>query len=275
MAPNPQPPRRGDAGDHPDATRLRGWIDLAVGLALFAAGAIALTVTHDAFTGARTSFLVTWAPLVVGGLTAARGIWRLVRTPPTGVPFGLVPRGLGYKSFVAWRYLLDAKTRVTPLTRRMLSGGLFVFAVAVVLRGAGLDGGRAGVESPLWLIEVSALAFIGAVIFTGVLRYSKPALIVCLIGVALMLLSWLATKLVALPRLPLVHLDPDQVITVLQVSNGTQIGGAVLAGVAMFFGTLRAFFTFFTTVPIGGVWIGTAALVMVLSVMSGFESDLR
>ncbi|MBA3538265.1 MAG: ABC transporter permease, partial [Deltaproteobacteria bacterium] len=31
----------------------------------------------------------------------------------------------------------------------------------------------------------------------------------------------------------------------------------------------------FTTVPIGGVWIGTAALVLVLSVMSGFESDLR
>ncbi|HET9989177.1 MAG TPA: ABC transporter permease, partial [Kofleriaceae bacterium] len=33
--------------------------------------------------------------------------------------------------------------------------------------------------------------------------------------------------------------------------------------------------TFFTTVPIGGVWIGTSALVCVLAVMSGFESDLR
>ena len=38
----------------------------------------------------------------------------------------------------------------------------------------------------------------------------------------------------------------------------------------MFFGVLRAYFTFFTTVPIGGVWIGTSALVMVLAVMSGF-----
>jgi lipoprotein-releasing system permease protein len=34
-------------------------------------------------------------------------------------------------------------------------------------------------------------------------------------------------------------------------------------------------FTFFTTVPLVGVWIGTGALVCVLSVMSGFESDLR
>ena len=53
------------------------------------------------------------------------------------------------------------------------------------------------------------------------------------------------------------------------------IVGIVFAVLAMFFGMLRAFFTFFTTVPIGGVWIGTMALVCVLSVMSGFESDLR
>lgn len=48
-----------------------------------------------------------------------------------------------------------------------------------------------------------------------------------------------------------------------------------LAGLALFFGVLRLSFTFFTVVPLGGVWIGTGALVCVLSVMSGFESDLR
>ncbi len=37
----------------------------------------------------------------------------------------------------------------------------------------------------------------------------------------------------------------------------------------------RFFFSFFTTVSIGGVTIGTMALVIVLSVMSGFETDLR
>jgi hypothetical protein len=40
------------------------------------------------------------------------------------------------------------------------------------------------------------------------------------------------------------------------------IGGGVLSGVAMLFGVLRAYFTFFSTVPIGGVWIGTAALIV-------------
>src|SRR5262249_45456067 len=55
----------------------------------------------------------------------------------------------------------------------------------------------------------------------------------------------------------------------------TTLCGFFLAGLATFFGFLRAFFTFFTTVPIGGVWIGTMALVMVLAVMSGFETDLR
>lgn len=50
---------------------------------------------------------------------------------------------------------------------------------------------------------------------------------------------------------------------------------AVIAALSLFFGLLRLRFTFFTVVPLGGVWIGTGALVCVLSVMSGFESDLR
>lgn len=48
-----------------------------------------------------------------------------------------------------------------------------------------------------------------------------------------------------------------------------------LVFVAAFVGTLRYFFTFFTTVPVFGVWVGTLALTVVLSVMSGFESDLQ
>ncbi|MCP4449534.1 MAG: ABC transporter permease [Myxococcales bacterium] len=47
---------------------------------------------------------------------------------------------------------------------------------------------------------------------------------------------------------------------------------AILAGVLLL---ARFAFTFFTTVSIGGVTIGTMALVIVLSVMSGFETDLR
>src|SRR5262249_45496368 len=77
-----------------------------------------------------------------------------------------------------------------------------------------------------------------------------------------------------LPKLR-VHLDPDVVALLKQGMKIAAVISGLLVGVAMFFGTLRAYFTFFTTVPIGGVWIGTAALVIVLSVMGGFESDLR
>lgn len=49
----------------------------------------------------------------------------------------------------------------------------------------------------------------------------------------------------------------------------------VLAELALFLGVVRYYFTFFTTVSMAGVCIGSMALVIVLSVMSGFETDLR
>jgi lipoprotein-releasing system permease protein len=48
-----------------------------------------------------------------------------------------------------------------------------------------------------------------------------------------------------------------------------------LAQLAAMLGVVRYFFTFFTTVSIAGVALGSMALVIVLSVMSGFETDLR
>ena len=48
-----------------------------------------------------------------------------------------------------------------------------------------------------------------------------------------------------------------------------------LGELTMVLGMVRYFFTFFTTVSVAGVAIGSMALVIVLSVMSGFESDLR
>jgi lipoprotein-releasing system permease protein len=52
-------------------------------------------------------------------------------------------------------------------------------------------------------------------------------------------------------------------------------GSAALLELTVLLGLVRYFFTFFTAVSIGGVGIGTMALVIVLSVMAGFESDLR
>ena len=48
-----------------------------------------------------------------------------------------------------------------------------------------------------------------------------------------------------------------------------------IAGLAFYVLLIRIFFTFYSTVSIVGVTIGCAALVIVLSVMNGFESDLR
>jgi lipoprotein-releasing system permease protein len=261
--------------DH-DIVRLRGWIDLGVGLVLFAIGAILFAATHTNATGLSTTEYATYVALLAGGLTAARGVFRLVRTPLTGaVPIKLEARGLGYKSFVAWRYLLVADRKIRPVTTRLLSAGLAVLFLVALVRATALDPDAQGLHNPLWVLEVASLLFVGAVVFLGVLPYSKPALIVGLIGVAVVLVSLVGLALVGMSKLPFVHLEPEQVTQVKLGINIAACVGAGLAGLAMFFGCLRAFFTFFTTVPIGGVWIGTAALVMVLAVMSGFESDLR
>jgi lipoprotein-releasing system permease protein len=59
--------------------------------------------------------------------------------------------------------------------------------------------------------------------------------------------------------------------TLLQVAAGA----AALFELVVLLGGIRYFFTFFTTVSMGGVAIGTMALIIVLSVMNGFETDLR
>lgn len=56
-----------------------------------------------------------------------------------------------------------------------------------------------------------------------------------------------------------------------------QAGGIAFAvcGVCFYVFLIRIFFTFYSTVSIVGVSIGCAALVTVLSIMNGFETDLR
>jgi lipoprotein-releasing system permease protein len=53
------------------------------------------------------------------------------------------------------------------------------------------------------------------------------------------------------------------------------VGLLALGWLTAVLGAIRYLFTFFTTVSIAGVTIGSMALVIVLSVMSGFEIDLR
>ena len=66
-----------------------------------------------------------------------------------------------------------------------------------------------------------------------------------------------------------------QVAQIKRVAQGIALGLGILAYIVVFFGVLLYFFSLFTSISIFGVFLGTAALVIVLSVMGGFESDLR
>jgi len=258
----------------PDAARLRGWIDLAVGLALFAVGAIVLSATLSGASISTARYVAIYLPLLAGAATAARGIWRLVRSPLAGaVPLSLEVGGMGYKSFVAWRYLLVAIRKIRPVTQLLLFGGLGVLGLVAVACATHVA--PAASFPALRIFTLAVVVAVVAVEFVGVLRYSKPALIVAVIGVIGFVLSLVVRALVVHGKLPWIQLELEQVAA---LKRGLLIAAGVAAGIAvigMFFGTLRGYFTFFTTVPIGGVWIGITALVVVLSVMGGFESDLR
>ena len=53
------------------------------------------------------------------------------------------------------------------------------------------------------------------------------------------------------------------------------LGVGLLAYLVTFFGALLIYFSLFTTISIFGVFLGTSSLVVVLSVMGGFEADLK
>src|SRR6185503_18706199 len=212
---------------------LRGWIDLAVGLALFAIGAIVYAATHGDLSRSDVTYFATYVPMVAGGMTAVRGIWRLVKSPL----FGAVPLqrefGFGYKSFVAWRYLLVVDPKVTARTKRALAVGIAAVVVAATLRGAGVVDDVPGFDHPAWVAQIAALVFVGLVIISGVLRYSRPALMICLLGLGVLALSLIVWKVIGLGKLSLLHLDSDTAENILKTTNGTAILGGVLVALAM------------------------------------------
>jgi lipoprotein-releasing system permease protein len=180
---------------------------------------------------------------------------------------------LGYKSFVAWRYLMVSQRKVRPVTLQMLLAGVAAAAGIQLLRAFVVVQAIHGYD-PLLLIELAVLGFVGGVVFFGVLRHSKILLVLAIIGLAVFTPALTAYLLLS-HGVVKPHLELDQRAAVEQGLKIAALIGGGTTGLWMFFSLLRARFTFFTTVPIGGVWIGTAALVIVLSVMGGFESDLR
>jgi lipoprotein-releasing system permease protein len=198
-------------------------------------------------------------------------------TTPTDPPRAALLRDWlrGYKLFVAWRYLMVSNVKVPSRVLWLAAGGLVALALLVGVRALHLEPDFGLPYDPLDVAAVLAAVFVTAVLFIRVLRYSKPSLILGVLGLVGFVPGLIGYLLVSHGKLPWLHLDSDQLASLrqgLKIATGAS-GGFI--GLALFFGTLRARFTFFTTVPIGGVWIGTSALVIVLSVMGGFESDLR
>jgi lipoprotein-releasing system permease protein len=181
-----------------------------------------------------------------------------------------------FTTFVARRYLMVRQRRVSRRVYWLIASGIgarILSTVAYTFFGPFLFHSMSW-HNPLWWFAIAADIFLNLVVAIGVLRYSKPALIFYIAGLAI---GFAGIALNLMTQYDIVfHYEPDELPKWLAWTILLSVGiGFGLAGLAIFFGILRASFTFFTTVPIGGVWIGTAALVCVLSVMSGFENDLR
>jgi lipoprotein-releasing system permease protein len=103
-------------------------------------------------------------------------------------------------------------------------------------------------------------------------RISRPVLVVFLTGLFSLLMGFVLQRaFIGKATAP----DPDMLKAIKSAVIGMEAGGVVLMFATVIVGGLRYVFSFFTTVPLVGVWIGTGALVCVLAVMSGFETDLR
>lgn len=196
--------------------RTRGVVELCVGIALIVAGIVVATTARTA-----VGFIGVFGQLALGFFATLRGTLRLM-----AIEHGLakpaqqerthgINLGFGFKSFVAWRYLMARHHRVSRIVLSVLLVAMFIAACAFV-----------------------------------------------------------AQYTIITAKNPL-KLEHDTLVAVASGVLIAKIVGSVLVYFALLVGALRYVFSFFTTVPLVGVWIGTGALVCVLAVMSGFESDLR
>ncbi len=233
----------------PAVTKRRLLIHLAIGAALIGLG---VAITFASYrTATASTYVIMYGPIVAGLGTIARGLLG------------------GFKTFVAWRYLLVFKRKVSRRAAVAFILGS-AFSILALVRHAVTGGGVATAA-----ILVGSETFLLVSIGWGILRHSKPAFIFYVIGFFIGTACLILTQLLA-PAKPVSPFDPATAQTMaLQAVNIIAIVGFALMGLAVYLGLLRSLFTFFTVIPIVGVWVGTAALVMVLAVMSGFETDLR
>jgi lipoprotein-releasing system permease protein len=200
--------------------RVRGWIEVVGGLGLIVAAVLITWFTFkDAIARGGGTIFVWHGAAAVGFVAFIRGLLRLLRVDEDALALRAKPKridaltvGIGFKTFVAWRYLMARDHRISRPVLVVFLSGVFLLVMGVVLEHSLVD--AKGMAPEL------RKAFKGAVI-------------------------------------------------------GLEVGGVILMFACVIVTALRYVFSFFTTVPLVGVWIGTCALVCVLAVMSGFETDLR
>jgi lipoprotein-releasing system permease protein len=200
----------------------RAWIEIAAGIVLLVAAGITGHYLHKIPHLRLGKALIPLVPVLVGTVALFRGTSNAYKSLRGGSRRTREPEersaailAVGFKSFIAYRYLMARMHR--------LSKGVVYTVIFIV--------------------------FIGAA--------------------ALVIEQTLMTR--ANPLL----LEPQLFEDAARIVSGVKIGALVVIFLLALVGVIRFVFTFFTTVPLVGVWIGTGALVCVLSVMSGFESDLR
>jgi lipoprotein-releasing system permease protein len=184
----------------------------------------------------------------------------------------------GFEFFIAWRYIRDRKFRVSPtaIIAAFTFGyiALCAYGLMFVTRSARVVGGLDSIafnnaktySAPDWLvlwfpITVGIIAAGGLAYFSMSRKRGSFRWVILVVTI----MSLIAGAMALLVRVPFLLNNVDTVFML-------ALRGIVLV---IYFGFLRLFFTFFSTVSILGVWIGTSALVSVLAIMGGFENDLR
>ncbi len=202
--------------------RIRAAFEMSLGIVGIIAGIVITLLTYNTVSRSGGTYLVAYGPVVVGFILLVRGTLRLLnsehglaRPQSASGTRNNLSIGVGFKSFVAWRYLMARHHRVSRVV-------LFVFFLALFV------------------------AIVSLVVQNTLITRANP-----------------------------LKLEPEAMYQLARATLIAMVIGFVLLYYSILVGFLRYIFSFFTTVPLVGVWIGTGALVCVLSVMSGFETDLR
>jgi lipoprotein-releasing system permease protein len=190
----------------------------------------------------------------------------------------------GFQSFVAWRYLMARPMRVSrPITALIIATALtslFGLGLGFGLEAWWLDHETRPPYSPL----VGSLSNLHEYDGYGVWALRGGGLLFLVVGIVLARLRgpWTRTVgwalIVAGVQSAVAGLVAAQLIAQVTFVEWVKWWGLVsLAPLVLLLPLFlfRFFFTFFTTVSMAGVFVGSMALVVVLSVMSGFETDLR